>query len=123
MSTIQEQTPPAICAAPVSIRDSAAFESHLSELETLLQRGIELVRAEKYDEFADIGAGMGDMLHAVTHTDAHITHIAFETIGRIKKLHYELGLILASRHDETAKKLAQIKTGKSVHKAYKNALG
>jgi len=116
MSTTQEQTPPVI-------RDAAAFESHLSELETLLKRGIELVRNEKYDEFADIGVGMGDMLYAVTHTDAHITHIAFETIGRIKKLHYELGLILAGQHDETAKKLAQVKTGKSVHRAYKNALG
>lgn len=119
MNTTQEQTVP----ASESIRDAAEFETHLVELEALLQRGIQLARDEKYDEFMEIGSGMGDMLQAVTRTDAHITHVAFETIRRIKKLHHELGLLLASRHEEMAQKLAQVKTGKSVHRAYKNALG
>lgn len=106
-----------------NIQDAAAFERHVSRLETLLQRGMQLIREEKYDDFLTLGPDMSTMLHAVTHTDAHITHTAFESIARIKKRHHELGLLLTGRHEESSRKLAQIKTGKSVHRAYKNALG
>jgi hypothetical protein len=105
------------------IQDAAKLEEHLAELESILRRGIELVRNEKYDEFMELGASLDEKLQAVTHTEAPITHISFETIGRVKKLHYELGLILAGQREDMTKRMAQIKTGKSVHKAYKNALG
>ncbi|MBN1941982.1 MAG: hypothetical protein JW849_01695 [Phycisphaerae bacterium] len=114
---------PSVSTAREPIRDAADFEKHLADIEALLQRGIELVRQEKYDEFMELGPAMGEMLNDVTRAEAPITHVAFEAIGRMKKLHHELGLILASQHEEMAKKLAQMKTGKSVHKAYKNALG
>lgn len=111
--------------APVRepIREAADFEKHLAELETLLQQGIQLVRDEKYDEFMELGPAMGAMLQDVTQAQAPITNLSFETIARMKKLHQELGLILAGRQEEMARKLAQMKTGKSVHRAYKNALG
>ncbi|MBN1554467.1 MAG: hypothetical protein JXA11_06960 [Phycisphaerae bacterium] len=105
------------------IRDAETFEKHLTELEALLREGLALVRDEKYDEFMELGLDMGARLQDVTGAEAPVTHVSFEAIGRIKKLHQELGLLLTSRQEETAKKMAQMKTGKSVHKAYKNALG
>jgi hypothetical protein len=119
MNTSQEQTVP----VHEPIRDAADFEQHLAELASLLQRGIELIRNEKYDEFMELGPDMGAMLQDVTRAEAPITHISFDAIGRMKKLHYELGLILAGQREEMVKRMAQMKTGKSVHRAYKNALG
>lgn len=103
------------------IVEAKDFESHLNELESLMEREIQLAREEEYDEFMALTATMGPMLKKVTRTRAPITNVAFETIARIQKRHRELGLLLTSRSDEMAKRMAQMKTGKSMHRAYKNA--
>lgn len=119
---MNETPEPIVPVTEEPFRDAADLERHLAGLESLLERGTALVRDERYDEFLELGSAIEAGLGAVARAEAPFTHSAFESIARIQKLHRELGLLLASRHDETSRKLAQMKTGKSVHKAYKKAL-
>ena len=96
--------------------------SSLDNLEALLGEQLSLVGAGRLDRALDLCDSVSEAIEQVRRRGAGKSGDLDEQLERITELHRRVGLSIAVGRDETARKLKQLRHGKTAVKAYGRTL-